>query len=40
VQWAFALPTTILRIPYSFVESFLWSTILYWVIGFAPDAGR
>ncbi|BDA47821.1 probable pleiotropic drug resistance protein 1 [Coccomyxa sp. Obi] len=38
--WAFALPTTILRLPYSFVESFIWSTMLYWIIGFAPDAGR
>ena len=40
VQWAFALPVTILRLPYSFVESLIWSAMLYWIIGFAPSAGR
>ena len=39
-QWAFALPVTILRLPYSLVEAGLWSVMLYWIIGFAPDAGR
>ncbi|EIE18194.1 putative pleiotropic drug resistance protein 3 [Coccomyxa subellipsoidea C-169] len=38
--WAFGMPITILRLPYSLVESFIWSTMLYWIIGFAPDAGR
>ena len=40
LQWAFALPVTLLRLPYSLVESCLWSTMLYWIIGFDPDAGR
>ena len=40
VQWAFAVPVTLLRLPYSFVESLIWSAMLYWIIGFAPDAGR
>ncbi len=40
MQWAFGMPITILRLPYSLVESFIWSTMLYWIIGFAPDAGR
>ena len=40
LQWAFALPVTILRLPYSFVESLIWSAMLYWIIGFAPSAGR
>ena len=38
--WAFALPTTLLRIPYSLLESFLWSIIVYWSVGLAPTAGR
>eukprot|EP00878_Enallax_costatus_P029120 GHUV01031546.1.p1 GENE.GHUV01031546.1~~GHUV01031546.1.p1 ORF type:complete len:121 (-),score=31.59 GHUV01031546.1:746-1108(-) len=38
--WAFALPTTLLRIPYSLVESIPWSVIVYWLTGLAPDAGR
>lgn len=40
LQWAFALPVTILRLPYSFVEPLIWSAMLYWIIGFAPSAGR
>ncbi|CAK0748752.1 hypothetical protein CVIRNUC_001857 [Coccomyxa viridis] len=39
-SWAFALPVTLLRLPYSLVESALWSAMLYWIIGFDPDAGR
>lgn len=38
--WAFALPTTLLRIPYSLLESGLWSVIVYWSVGLAPTAGR
>ena len=38
--WAFALPTTLLRIPYSLAESFLWSIIVYWSVGLAPTAAR
>ncbi|EIE18006.1 putative pleiotropic drug resistance protein 3 [Coccomyxa subellipsoidea C-169] len=38
--WAFALPVTLLRIPYSLVESFVWSIIIYWSVGLAPSAAR
>jgi hypothetical protein len=38
--WAYCLPTTILRIPLSLVESLVWSCIVYWLTGLAPDAGR
>lgn len=38
--WAFCLPTTILRMPYSLLDAFLWSGIVYWLTGMAPDAGR
>lgn len=38
--WAFGLSTTILRIPYSLVESGIYSCIVYWVVGLAPEASR
>ena len=39
-SWAFVLPTTLMRIPVSILESFLWSIITYWVIGLSAQAGR
>lgn len=38
--WAYTLPTTFLRIFYSATEAGIWSIIVYWTVGFAPDAGR
>ena len=38
--WAASLPTALLRLPYSFVESMVLSCIIYWVSGLAPEAGR
>ncbi|KAJ7568416.1 hypothetical protein O6H91_01G032000 [Diphasiastrum complanatum] len=38
--WAFALPTWIMRIPLSLLESGIWVFLTYYVIGFAPEAGR
>ena len=38
--WAYTLPTFILRIPQSVVESFLWVSLTYYVIGFAPQPTR
>ena len=38
--WAFVLPVTLLRLPYSLLEAVVWSIIVYWSVGFAPDAGR
>ena len=34
------LPVTLLRLPYSLLEAVVWSIIVYWSVGFAPDAGR
>ncbi|MCO5582935.1 hypothetical protein L7F22_036838 [Adiantum nelumboides] len=39
-SWAFSVPSWILRIPYSFVESIIWSCIVYYSVGLAPEAGR
>jgi len=38
--WAFVLPVTLLRLPYSLLEAVIWTVITYFAIGFAPDAGR
>ncbi|XP_076904317.1 ABC transporter G family member 35-like [Bidens hawaiensis] len=38
--WVFTLPSFLLRIPISMIESILWTVILYWGVDLAPDAGR
>ena len=38
--WTYTLPTFVLRIPQSVVESGLWVVLTYFVIGFAPEPGR
>ncbi|KZV57480.1 pleiotropic drug resistance protein 2-like [Dorcoceras hygrometricum] len=38
--WAFSLPIWVLRIPISVVESFIWTILTYYTIGFAPAATR
>ncbi|CAM6100115.1 unnamed protein product [Calypogeia fissa] len=38
--WAFAIPSWLLRLPYSVVESIIWSAIVYYIIGLAPEPGR
>ncbi|WOL03475.1 pleiotropic drug resistance protein 2-like [Canna indica] len=38
--WAFGLSYYLLKIPLSFMESTIWIVLTYYVIGFAPAAGR
>ncbi|KAK9065385.1 hypothetical protein SSX86_016768 [Deinandra increscens subsp. villosa] len=38
--WAFTVPTILLRVPISLVESTVWTVMTYYVIGFAPEASR
>ncbi|ONK76807.1 uncharacterized protein A4U43_C02F40 [Asparagus officinalis] len=38
--WAFSIPSWLLRIPYSIIESLVWSCVVYYAVGFAPSAGR
>jgi hypothetical protein len=38
--WAFSLPTWILSVPMSLVESALWASITYFVTGYAPGYER
>ncbi|XP_049933597.1 pleiotropic drug resistance protein 3-like isoform X2 [Nymphaea colorata] len=38
--WAYTLPSAILKIPHSFVESLVWTGLTYYTIGYSPEAGR
>lgn len=38
--WAYAIPATILKLPLSFLESFVWTSLTYYVIGYSPEVGR
>ncbi|XP_074275948.1 pleiotropic drug resistance protein 1-like [Silene latifolia] len=38
--WAYSLPSWILKIPITFVETAVWVGLSYYVIGFDPNVGR
>uniref|UniRef100_A0A0A0LBH1 ABC transporter domain-containing protein n=1 Tax=Cucumis sativus TaxID=3659 RepID=A0A0A0LBH1_CUCSA len=38
--WAYAIPAAILKIPLSLVESLVWTSLTYYVIGFTPQPIR
>ncbi|KAK7291744.1 hypothetical protein RIF29_07127 [Crotalaria pallida] len=38
--WAYAIPSAILKIPLSFLESLIWTVLTYYVIGYSPEIGR
>ncbi len=38
--WAYVYPTTVLRMPYSLLVAVLWSCIVYYPVGLAPEASR
>lgn len=38
--WAYTVPTILLRVPISMIESTVWTILTYYVIGFAPEASR
>ncbi|XP_041019937.1 pleiotropic drug resistance protein 3-like [Juglans microcarpa x Juglans regia] len=38
--WAYAVPASILKIPYSFLKSLIWTSFTYYVIGYSPEAQR
>lgn len=38
--WAYTVPTFLLRIPISILESTVWMVATYYTIGFAPEASR
>ncbi|KAG7573941.1 ABC transporter-like [Arabidopsis suecica] len=38
--WAYAIPATVLKVPLSFLESLVWTSLTYYVIGYTPEAYR
>lgn len=38
--WTYVIPTTILKVPLSLVESLIWTSLTYYVIGYSPEASR
>ncbi|XP_057870079.1 ABC transporter G family member 36 isoform X2 [Cryptomeria japonica] len=38
--WTYTIPTCLLKIPLAVFESFVWTALSYYVIGFAPEASR
>ncbi|KAJ8773506.1 hypothetical protein K2173_005752 [Erythroxylum novogranatense] len=39
-SWAYAMPTWILKIPITLLETAVWVVMTYYVIGFDPNVGR
>ncbi|CAH1419416.1 unnamed protein product [Lactuca virosa] len=39
-SWAWSVSSWILRVPYSAVEAIVWSSIVYYSVGFSPSVGR
>ncbi|KAK9920066.1 hypothetical protein M0R45_028629 [Rubus argutus] len=38
--WAYAVPATLLKVPVSFVEALVWTSLTYYVIGYSPEFHR
>ncbi|CAI8604330.1 unnamed protein product [Vicia faba] len=38
--WAYCLPAAILKIPFSVLDSLVWTSITYYVIGYSPEITR
>lgn len=38
--WTFTLPTVLLKVPISVLETIVWMVMTYYTIGFAPEASR
>ncbi|KAF8053007.1 hypothetical protein N665_1477s0014 [Sinapis alba] len=38
--WAYAIPSIVLKIPLSAFDSFLWTLLTYYAIGYSPEVGR
>ncbi|KAK3022678.1 hypothetical protein RJ639_047594 [Escallonia herrerae] len=35
--WTYSIPAVILKIPFSFLDAFLWTALSYYVIGYSPE---
>eukprot|EP01018_Ginkgo_biloba_P031440 Gb_04573 [translate_table: standard] len=38
--WAYSLPAFVLKVPLSFFDSLIWTSMTYYVTGYSPEAGR
>ncbi|XP_050380227.1 pleiotropic drug resistance protein 3-like isoform X2 [Argentina anserina] len=38
--WAYTIPTAVLKIPFSFLDAFLWTALTYYGIGYSPEPER
>lgn len=38
--WAYAIPASILKLPLSLLQSIVWTSLTYYVVGYAPEPGR
>ncbi|KAF3443181.1 hypothetical protein FNV43_RR12862 [Rhamnella rubrinervis] len=38
--WSYSIPAAILKIPFSFLDAFLWTVLTYYVIGYSPEPER
>ncbi|KAK4559505.1 hypothetical protein RGQ29_008644 [Quercus rubra] len=38
--WTYFIPAAILKIPFSLLEAFLWTSLTYYVIGYSPELER
>ncbi|XP_028241531.1 pleiotropic drug resistance protein 3-like isoform X2 [Glycine soja] len=38
--WAYCLPSAILKIPFSVLDSIVWTSVTYYVIGYSPEITR
>uniref|UniRef100_A0A0A9A3C4 PDR9 n=1 Tax=Arundo donax TaxID=35708 RepID=A0A0A9A3C4_ARUDO len=38
--WAYVIPAFVLKIPVSLVQSIIWTSISYYLIGYTPEATR
>jgi len=38
--WAYAIPASILKLPLSLLESVVWTSLTYYVIGYSPEVAR
>ncbi|XP_024922481.2 pleiotropic drug resistance protein 3 [Ziziphus jujuba] len=38
--WAYSIPASILKIPFSVVDALLWTALTYYVIGYSPEVKR
>lgn len=38
--WTYSIPAALLKVPFSFLDTFLWTTLTYYAIGYSPEPER